>query len=124
MNAVQTNDSARVKRLVAGRVPIDLYAPSAPGSLMRACRLTSAGLFRIARRSCELYSVQIVSAGAWGRFVCMDGRGESKFMQPSTFTGSFWLGASCEDGLLVDVDCRDAATNLTINWREPDMRIV
>jgi hypothetical protein len=103
---------------------IDLYAPSAPGSLMRSIRLNSGGLFRLARRSCELYSVMIVSAGAWGRFVLMDAAGRALFMQPSTFTGSFVLNGGADGGLLCEIDCRDAATFLTVNWREPDARMV
>lgn len=104
--------------------PIDVYAPSAPGSLMRSIRLNRPGLWRLARRSCEAYSVMIVSAGAWGRFRVTDGAGRPVFMQPSTFTGSFWLGGGCEGGLLVEIDARDSATNLTVNWREPDARII
>jgi hypothetical protein len=104
--------------------PIDVYAPAAPGSLMRAHKIDRPGLWRLARRSCELYSVMIVSAGAWGRFVFMDGLLRPLFMQPSTFSGSFWLGAGAIDGLLVHVDSRDASTNLTCNWREADREMV
>lgn len=106
------------------KAAVDLFAPPAPGSLMRSIRLSQAGLWRLSRRSCELYSVQIVSAGAWGRFACFDGVGREVFMQPSTFTGSFWLSGGCVDGLLVDIDAKDCATNLTINWREADSRVL
>jgi hypothetical protein len=110
--------------VVLGIAVIDLYAPPAPGSLMRSIRLSRSGLWRLARRTCELYSVMIVSAGSWGRFQCSDAAGNSKFIQPSTFTGSFWLGGCCEGGLIVELDARDCATNLTVNWREPDARMV
>lgn len=91
---------------------------------MRSIRLGQSGLWRLSRRTCELYSVMIVSSGAWGRFACRTGEGRVVFMQPSTFTGSFWLSGCCEAGLLVEIDSRDAATNLTIGWREPDARML
>ena len=103
---------------------IDLFAPCAPGSLMRALKLERVGIFRLARRSCELYSVQIVSSGAWGRWRVFDGRDNELIMQPSTFTGSFWLGAGAWDGLLVQNYGYDRAPNLTINWREADQDMV
>ncbi len=104
--------------------PVDIYAPSAPGSLMRSYRIIRAGAFRLARRSCELYSVQIVAAGAWGRVQLEDATGELKFLQPSMFTGSFWLSGGAIGGLIARVDARDAAPNLAINWREPDQAMV
>jgi hypothetical protein len=109
---------------VARFEPIDVYAPAAPGSLMRAHRIEAPGLWRLARRSCELYSVQIASAGAWGRARVYDATGAGKWYQPSTFTGSFWLGAGCIDGLLVELDARDTAPALVINWREPTRDLV
>jgi len=102
---------------------VDLYAPCAPGSLMRAQIVDKVGLFRLARRSCELYSVQIASAGAWARMKVMNGRGRVLWLQPSSFTGSFWLGAGAEDGLLVEIG-GDSAPQLSINYREPDARFV
>ncbi len=105
---------------------IDIYTPSAPGSLMRAARVDSEGVYRLARRDCELYSIMIVSAGAWGRLRVTDGNGRSLFLQPSTFSGSFWLSAGAEDGLLVHVGVRSDgdAGSFTINWREEDMDMV
>lgn len=105
---------------------IEVRAPPAPGSLMRAHRVWKPGRYRLARRSCELYSVQIVSSGAWGRFRLWDGRGNKILEQPSTFTGSFFLSAGCFDGLLCEVSCfaPSDSTNLTINWREPDLKLV
>lgn len=103
-----------------------MHAPAAPGSLMRSLRLGGhkPGLYRLARRGCELYSVQILSGGSWGRIKVMDGHERELWAQPSTFTGSFWLGAWADGGLLVEVSSRDYAPNLTINWREQDQRLV
>lgn len=103
---------------------IEVYAPSAPGSLMRAYRINRAGVYRLSRRSCELYSVQIVAAGAWGRVQLEDAEGELKFLQPSMFTGSFWLSGGSIGGLIARVDARDASPNLAINWREQDQELV
>ena len=104
----------------------DLYAPSAPGSLMRSYPVPGArpGRFRLARRDCELYSVQIISAGAWGRVRVIDGEGTELWMQPSTFTGSFWCSAAARGGLIVEMASRDRGPNVTINWREPDQAMV
>lgn len=104
--------------------PIDLFAPCAPGSLMRGYCLQGVGLFRLARRDAELYSVQIVSAGAWARVKVRSGTGRELFHQPSCFTGSFWLCAGAEDGIIVEVASRDLGPSLTINWREPDREMV
>ena len=103
--------------------PIDVYAPAAPGSLMRSVKVDRAGLWRLARTSCELYSVQIVSSGSWGRARVMDGRGRALWCQPSTFTGSFVLGASAIDGLIVELASMDMAANLTINFRVPSREL-
>lgn len=104
--------------------PIDVYTPAGPGSLMRSHSVDRIGIFRLARRACELFSVQIVSAGAWGRARVMDGDGRVLWSQPSTFTGSFWLGAGAYKGLLVEVASRDRAPNLTVNWREANREMV
>lgn len=84
------------------------------------------GMFRLARRSCELYSVQIVGGGTWTRIRCLTGAMREVWEQPSAFTGSFWLSAACEDGLIVEVSAMDepSCPNLTINWREPTREVV
>ena len=104
----------------------DIYAPAAPGSLMRSVRLTRAGLWRVARRDAELYSVQIVSAGSWARARVIDGAEKILWYQPSTFTGSFWLGAYAEGGILVEISSAlpHEACNLTIDWRERTQDLV
>jgi hypothetical protein len=104
--------------------PVDLYAPCAPGSNMRSLKVDRVGKWRLARRSCELYSVQIVSGGAWGRIRVTDGLDRELFEQPSCFTGSFWLSAGALDGLVVEVASIDHGANLTINWREENGDIV
>lgn len=101
---------------------VDLYAPSAPGSLMRSMKVSGSGLFRICRRDCELYSVQIVSSGSWGRARVMQADMRVLWFQPSTFTGSFWLSAGAIGGLLVELD--GSEINLTLNWREPDREMI
>jgi len=104
--------------------PVDVFAPAAPGSLMRTAKVDQVGRFRLARRSCELYSVQIVSGGAWARCRVTNGLGRALWEQPSSFTGSFWLSAGAIGGLIVEVSAIDRGANLTINWREPDGKIV
>lgn len=102
----------------------DMILPCAPGSLMRAAIVDRVGVFRLARRSCELYSVQIASAGAWARMRVLNGRGRVLWYQPSAFTGSFWLGAGAEDGLVVEIGAMDRAPQLIVNFREPDAAFV
>lgn len=104
----------------------DLYAPAAPGSLMRAIRIGTPGRWRLSRRDCELYSVQIVSSGAWGRACVRDGRGRKLWEQPSTFTGSFWLSAGADSGLVAELYALNDsdALSFTINWREPDREML
>ena len=91
---------------------------------MRALKVDRVGRFRLARRTCELYSVQILSGGAWGRIRLTDGHDRELWEQPSTFTGSFWLSAGALGGLIVEVASIDRGANLTVNWREPDGEIV
>ena len=104
---------------------IDIKVPCSPGSLMRSIKISEPGKWRISRRDAELYSVQIVSSGAWGRARVLTGGGRALWFQPSTFTGSFTLLAGNDgDGLIVELASIDAAANLTVNFREPDKRLV
>lgn len=102
---------------------IDLRAPAAPGSLMRTLVIDKPGLYRLARRDCELYSVQIINAGDWGKAWARTGNGRPIWHQPSTFTGSFWLSAGCEEGLLVELLALNSIC-FSFNWREPDRLMV
>jgi hypothetical protein len=96
----------------------DLEVPPAPGSLMRAVQLDQVGKFRVSRKNAELYSVQITSAGAWGRINVFDGEGRKVFCLPSAFPGSFWLGGGCFGGIIVYLDSMDMAPIVTVNFRE------
>lgn len=103
----------------------DVWGRPAPGSLMRSIRIGTPGIFRLARRDCELYSVMITSSGAWGRARLFDAEGNNIWFQPSTFTGSFVLNAGAFGGLLAELYSQDPfAAWLTINWRERDRNVV
>ena len=91
---------------------------------MRAVQLWQPGRFRISRRDAELYSVQITSAGAWAHLTLYAGSGRKIFRQLSTFTGSFWLGAGCEDGIIVYLEAQTTAPTVTVNFRERDRQVV
>lgn len=103
---------------------VEIMTPAAPGSLMRAVKLDQPGIFRLARRDCELYSVLILCAGSWGRIRITNGKGRAIFLQPSTFTGSFPLGAHMEGGMIVEIHSVDNGPELNINWREADRELV
>lgn len=104
---------------------IDLYTQAAPKALMRSRVFKESGIFRISRRDCELYSVEIKTCGAWGRLLILDGNSDWVFYQPSAFTGSFVLGACCFGGMyLWAVSGPGADSLLTINWREQDRKLV
>lgn len=102
---------------------IDVYTPAAPGSLMRTAVLDKPGHYRLARRDCELYSVQIINAGDWARARALTGEGRPVWYQPSTFTGSFWLCGGLEGGLIMELDALETVC-FAINWRESDRSIV
>jgi hypothetical protein len=103
---------------------VDIQVPAAPGSLMRAVQLWKNGRFRISRRHAEVYSVQITSAGAWARLSIFNGLGRLLFPMTSTFTGSFWLGAGAEDGIIVELLSMTNAPTVTVNFREQDTKLV
>lgn len=102
----------------------DVLVPAAAGSLMRCAVLDQLGYFRISRRDAELYSVQIVSAGAWGRIWVYDGNKRPIFRQPSTFTGSFWLGAGAFGGIIVFLEAVITAPTISVNFRERDRELI
>lgn len=103
---------------------VDEYTPCAPGSLMRSATIERLGLTRVCRRDCELYSVQILSSGAWIRARVLTGAGRPLWFQPSCFTGSFVLMAGAEDGLVLEMGGRDRGATILLNWREPTKDIV
>lgn len=90
---------------------------------MRSIQLWKKGWWRISRRDAELYSVQITSAGAWARLRIYDGTGRKLFHQFSTFTGSFWLGAGAQGGIVVQLDAMTTAPTVALNFREKDTRL-
>lgn len=96
--------------------------PAAPGSLMRSQILTAPGKFRLSRRPCELYSIEIMNPGAWPRYIVRESNGKMVWYEPSAFTGSFTHGGGMED-LIVEI--HSASTPLAvINFREMDREIV
>lgn len=99
-------------------LPVDVEVPHTPGSLMQSAYLDTVGRWRIARKNAELYSVQITSAGAWAQLIVANGRGRTLFHMPSTFTGSFWLGAGADDGIVVTLVSQTMAPIVTVNFRE------
>jgi hypothetical protein len=105
----------------------DIYTPCAPGSLMRSAIIDKLGETRFCRRAAELYSVQIVSAGAWVRARVLTVAGRPLWFQPSCFTGSFVLMAGITEddgGLILEMGGKDRGAIITCNWREQDSRIV
>lgn len=111
-------------RLPEARTVIDLYVPSARRSLQRSINLCEKGIFRLARRDSMLMSIMIASSGAWGRLRIMNGEGRKLWEMPSSFTGSFYLGAGSDGGLIVELASRDRAPEVTVSWREPDQQMV
>lgn len=110
-----------------GREIIDEYVACAPGSLMRSVPIERLGLTRVCRRVCELYSVQVTANGSFVRARVLTGSGRPLWYQPSTFTGSFVLmGGVGEDepGLILEMAGRDRGATISLNWREPDTRMV
>lgn len=106
---------------------VDEYAVCAPGSLMRSMPIDRLGLTRVCRRPCELYSVQITASGPFVRARVLTGSGRPLWFQPSTFTGSFVLMAGVgedEPGLILEMGGYDRGATITLNWREPDNRMV
>ncbi len=100
----------------------DVFVPPGPGSLMRSHLITSPGKFRLARRECELYSIEIMIPGSWPRFIVRETNGRMAWYEPSAFTGSFTHGGGMEDMV---VEIHSSSTPLAvINWREADREMV
>ncbi len=98
----------------------ELFTPAGPGSLMRSVTIDDVGVFHVARRTCELYSVEIMSG--WGRLRASNGRGRSLWYQPSIFTGSFVIGCEAEEGLIVEIQGGPPTVN--VNFREKTRDLV
>lgn len=98
----------------------DLIVPRSKATLTRSATILQSGLFRLSRKTCSLYSVEIKSCGAWGRILILDGDENEVFFQPSTFTGSFVLDACCWNGLYVwNMSGPGSDSPINVNWREP-----
>ena len=101
---------------------IDLYAPAAPGTMLRSARIRRKGLYRLSRRECVLVGTLVLAPESGVSVVIADGDGKEFFDMPNMFTGSFYLGAGCDHGLLVSVhSAHDSdSINLTLTYREID----
>jgi hypothetical protein len=104
----------------------DIYTPPAPGTLMRMVSLHKSGLYRLARRSSELYSVLIVGQGAWAKARIMTGTGRPVWEMPSAFSGSFLLLGYCEEGIIAHLHAFEQgdSLNFSVQFREPDAKLV
>ena len=102
---------------------IDIFVPTEPNSLMRGTQVESCGLFRLSRRTCELNSIKILFGGSCGWLEVVSGLGRPLFRMPSSFTGSFPLGAEAEDGLIVYM-AADISQVVQLSWREPDTQLI
>lgn len=112
---------------------VDVFTPADPFSKMRTLICKDSGLFRVARRTCSVYSVEIKSCGSWGRVLLFnedydidkDWERSVLFCQPSTFTGSFVLEGCAWGGLYLLAMCGPGSDLvLTVNYREPDAALV
>jgi hypothetical protein len=103
---------------------LDIIVPATPGSLMRATQLWQKGYFRVSRRDCEVYSIQITSSGSWAALYIYNGLGRILFHMDSAFTGSFWLSAGAEEGLIVHLHSRATPPTITVNFREKDLKLL
>jgi hypothetical protein len=102
----------------------DIKTPAVSHSLMRTVRLAHIGVFRLARRSAEFYSIMIDHSGSFCRLIVRNGKGVPLFDQFSSFTGSFVNQAYAEGGIVVDVEGKQQAPLLSVNWREPDLQLI
>jgi hypothetical protein len=97
----------------------DLPAVSRHPSGRCSVSITQTGLWRLTTKTATLYSIQILSCGAWGGLTAYNGQRRAVWHQPSAFTGSFAMGAECEGGIIFDTGFgKEVATNITVNWKE------
>lgn len=89
---------------------------------MRSVCINRAGRTRVARRTCEFYSIIFGQTGT-ARVIVRGGDGVDLFDLPSSKDGSFVMGANAPDGLEIEM-YGYPVPNITINWREPDRKIV
>jgi hypothetical protein len=108
----------------AGPVNDVVVAPH-PGSLLRAAVLDRPGVYRLARRSCQLDTVFLGNLGSWAQCTIYTGAWRPVLHLPTMVTGTFKLGGYCERGLLTRISARSGASPLvSVSWREPDQAVV
>lgn len=102
----------------------DILGRPSPGSLMRSAVISSRGVFRLARRDAELYSVMIMREQGSARVY--DAEGNTLWYQPSVFTGSFVIMGHAVGGLYVHIHSLDerSTPTLSFNWREQDQEMI
>jgi len=99
----------------------EIFTAPSPRSLKRIRMFWTSGMFRVARRDCSLYSVEVANCGAWGRLRIFTGTGRIVFDMPSLFTGSFPLEGFCEGGLICHIACGPGSDILmSVTFTEPD----
>lgn len=99
----------------------DVYTRPNRGSLTRQLPVYMPGVFRLARRTAELHSVLVIATGH-GQFNVYNGNFELLWCMPSIFTGSWMIGAGCENGLIIEVTM--SYPNIQMTWREEDDQAV
>lgn len=103
----------------------EVFAPAAPGSLKRGASISESGVFRLARRTSEFYSILVPNPGAWASLEVRDGYNRPVWRMPTTFTGSFVSGIELEGGVIVEAfERRGVPAQFTVSWREPDQLMV
>lgn len=99
----------------------DIYTKTNRGSLTRQLPVYKPGVYRLARRTVDLHSVLVLATGP-GFFKIYNGNRELIWNMPSIFTGSWMVGAGCENGLIIEVAMH--YPNIQMTWREEDDEVV
>lgn len=105
----------------------EVKAPSAPNSLTRMHVIDAQGTYRLSRRDCELYTVNVIRSGMASRIELYTGDLRGVFSlpagsSPGFCSDSFPLGGFCERGLYVR--CSGGAPLFAVTWREKDLQTV
>ncbi len=104
---------------------IDLYAPAAPGTMLRSARIRKRGEYRLSRRECVLVGILILAPESGVSVQIADGDDRIFVDFTNVFTGSFYLGAGCNHGLIVKAHSQmdSDSINITLTWRETDGQV-
>ena len=105
----------------------DIKAPSAPNALTRMHVIDTPGTYRLSRRDCELYAVNIIRSGMASRIGLYTGKLRGVFSLPAGSapgfcSDSFPIGGFCEDGLYVQA--LGGMPLFGVIWREKDLQTV